>query len=108
MEFAGNGDLSGYAKKHKGITEPLTCKWFFQASSGLSYLHEILKTSHRDIKLDNILLDSNFVAKVGTLLSLRLSTVNMILFFQKMTDFGFAKQCYDQQRQSVILSSTFW
>lgn len=64
MEFAGNGDLSGYAKKHKGINEPLACKWFFQASSGLSYLHEILKTCHRDIKLDNILLDANYIAKV--------------------------------------------
>lgn len=54
MEFAGNGDLSGYAKKHHGIKEELAAKWFFQASSGLGFLHESLRTTHRDIKLDNV------------------------------------------------------
>lgn len=62
MELASNGDLAGYATKHNGFKEPLACKWFFQASSGLAYLHNSMKTSHRDIKLDNILLDANMVA----------------------------------------------
>ncbi|XP_017490681.1 PREDICTED: testis-specific serine/threonine-protein kinase 1-like [Rhagoletis zephyria] len=87
MELASNGDLAGYATKHNGFKEPLACKWFFQASSGLAYLHNSMKTSHRDIKLDNILLDANMVA---------------------LTDFGFAKQCYDADRHRVILSGTFW
>src|SRR5699024_8612530 len=64
MEFAGNGDISGYAKKHKGVKEDLACKWFYQASLGLAYLHEHLHTTHRDIKLDNMLLDDHWVAKL--------------------------------------------
>lgn len=47
MEYAGNGDISGYAKKNKGIREELACQWFYQASSGLAYLHEQLYTTHR-------------------------------------------------------------
>ena len=55
MEFAGNGDLAGYATKHNGFKEPLACKWFLQAASGLSFLHNNMKTAHRDIKLGLLL-----------------------------------------------------
>ena len=63
MEFAANGDISGYAKKHNGITEQLACKWFYQSASGLSYLHEVLKTAHRDIKLGLFMLCSTTTVK---------------------------------------------
>jgi len=88
MDFAANGDISGYMKKHRGIKETkLACKWFLQASSGLHFLHTELGTAHRDNKPDNILLDNHWVAK--------------------LSDFGFAKMCYDKDKQSVNLSSTF-
>lgn len=64
MEFAGNGDLSVYSRKHRGIREELAVGWFYQTTCGLAYLHEQLWTVHRDIKLDNILLDGSWVAKV--------------------------------------------
>ncbi|CAG2179546.1 unnamed protein product, partial [Oppiella nova] len=65
MEFAGNGDLSGYIKKHKAIPEQLACRWFTQTSEGLSYLHNGLFIAHRDIKLDNVLLNSENEAKLS-------------------------------------------
>lgn len=84
MEFAGNGDIAGYAKKHNGIKESLTCQWFWQATQGLAFLHINLSTAHRDIKLDNVLLDQEWVAK--------------------MTDFGFAKN-FDVD--NMVPSTTF-
>lgn len=65
MELAINGDLAAYARKHKGVREELAVNWFYQTTCGLAYLHERLWTVHRDIKLDNILLDGNWIAKVG-------------------------------------------
>ena len=62
MQFAGNGDIRGYAKKHNGIKEDLICKWFLQSNSGLYHLHEVLFTTHRDIKMDNVLLDQDWTA----------------------------------------------
>lgn len=62
MQFASNGDISGYAKKNNGIKESLACKWFLQAASGLYYLHSKLYTTHRDIKSANLLLDDTLKA----------------------------------------------
>lgn len=87
MEFAANGDISGYRKKHKGIEECHAARWFWQVSQGLAFLHETLFTSHRDIKLGNMLLDGEWVAK--------------------LTDFGFAKQSYDPESKSLIVSKTY-
>ena len=37
--------------------------WFYQISNALNYMHEDMFTAHRDIKIDNILLSQNWVAK---------------------------------------------
>lgn len=87
MEFAGNGDLTGFIRKHNGLKIRLACGWFLQASNGLAYLHGTLYTAHRDIKPDNILLSEKWVAK--------------------MSDFGFAKESFDRSSRRVLLSSTF-
>ena len=87
MEFAENGDISHYRKKHNGIDEKLACRWFWQSNLGLEHLHDTLYTSHRDIKLGNILLDSDWVAKLA--------------------DFGLAKQCYNPETKSNIMSRTY-
>lgn len=87
MEFAGNGDLAGYLKKHNPMEDSLSCLWFLQTSRGLSFLHERMLSAHRDIKLDNMLLDGQYVAK--------------------LTDFGFAKPSAEKERRQVLLSRTF-
>lgn len=74
MEFAPNGDLNGYMKKNS-VSPKQAATWFVQSCRGLFYLHDVLGTAHRDLKLDNILLDSKYSAK--------------------LTDFGFARQMYD-------------
>jgi len=87
MEFAGNGDIAGYIKKHGAMKEPLACVWFTQICDALNYLHTEVHMAHRDIKIDNILLNEQNIAK--------------------LTDFGFAKEAYDPIRKRVILSETF-
>ena len=62
-------------KKHKIIKEELACVWFTQSSEAVNYLHTEVRMAHRDIKLDNILLNDNHDAK--------------------LTDFGFASLVED-------------
>jgi len=88
MEFAGNGDIHVYIRKNRGIRDTkLACKWFLQASRGLEFLHNRIYTAHRDIKTDNILLADKWIAK--------------------LSDYGFSKDCYDPDKQSITLSTTF-
>lgn len=88
MEFCGGGDIMGYLKKHGPIPVPKTNYWFKQASEGLAYLHDDLHISHRDIKVDNILLDEQTPANA------------------KLSDFGFAKKSWDDNDE-IIMSETF-
>ena len=64
MERGANGDLSGYVRKYKMLNEPLAAIWFLQTSLAIHYLHVDLRMAHRDIKLDNILLDGSDNAKI--------------------------------------------
>ena len=86
MEFANGGDITGYLTKNGPIPEALTCYWFTQTCRAIRYIHEELHIAHRDIKIDNVLLHNN-VAKV--------------------TDFGFAKESWDNDRNQPLLSETF-
>lgn len=71
--YAG-GELFEYILAHKHLRESVACKLFAQLVSGVGYLHS-KKVVHRDLKLENLLLDRNR---------------NIVI-----TDFGFANRFND-------------
>ena len=68
LDLMSNGSLENYYIKHRdsggSIEQDFIIKIFKQILSGLKYLHGN-NVIHRDIKLDNILLDENNNAKIS-------------------------------------------
>ena len=64
MEFAGGGSLSEKCEGTPANTK-LAKKWFRQTADALNYMHEDMMMAHRDIKLENVLLDSEGNAKLS-------------------------------------------
>lgn len=85
MRFTENGDLLGYVLKNGCVSENQSRVWFRQLALGLEYLH-VLEITHRDIKCENVLLTANFNVKIS--------------------DFGFARFCVDEDDHTV-LSETY-
>ncbi|CAF0919846.1 unnamed protein product [Didymodactylos carnosus] len=81
LELAGHGDLLDYIKLFGRLPEDRARKMFQQLVSAIEYLHN-LKIVHRDLKCENILLDSKNDIKVS--------------------DFGFSRLMLEKD-----LSSTF-
>ena len=63
MEYAANGDLLRYLKQKTMLEEEEGKYMFYQIACGLRYIHK-QGIIHRDIKLDNILLDESFHCKI--------------------------------------------
>ena len=64
MELCAGGDLLNYVRKRRKLKEPVAKKIFKQIIDGLCYIHS-KNICHRDIKLDNILLDGAGNVKIG-------------------------------------------
>jgi len=64
MELCAGGDLLNYVRKRRKLKEPYAQKIFKQIIDGLCYTHAKL-VAHRDIKLDNILLDGRGNVKIA-------------------------------------------
>lgn len=63
MEYAGGGDLLQYVKKRRRLDEEESKRIFRQVVNGLAHCH-CRSVLHRDIKLDNILLDNDGEIKI--------------------------------------------
>ncbi|KAK0554620.1 hypothetical protein OC845_000652 [Tilletia horrida] len=83
LEYASGGELFDHILAHKYLREKDACKLFAQLISGVSYLHQ-KKIIHRDLKLENLLLDRNR---------------NVII-----TDFGFANN-FEDKRDDLMATS---
>lgn len=63
MEYAAGGELRGYVEKRKSLSEEESRSFFKQIVRAVHYIHS-KKIIHRDLKLENILLDSRNQCKI--------------------------------------------
>lgn len=85
MDYANGGDLKQYLDKNGPLTETLACYWFTSVCRGLKHLHNNLRMAHRDIKIENILLQDNIA---------------------KLSDFTQAKRCWDLKNNRPLISTS--
>lgn len=64
MELCAGGDLLNFVRKRKRLDEETAKVLFKQVMEGIGYIHS-KKILHRDIKLDNILLDGKGNVKIA-------------------------------------------
>ena len=63
MELCAGGDLLSYVRRRKKLDETLAKYLFKQAAKGLAYCHKN-RVLHRDIKLENLLIDEEGTIKL--------------------------------------------
>jgi len=63
MEYAAGGELRGYVEKHNNLSEEESRSFFKQIVRAVHYIHS-KKIIHRDLKLENILLDRENRCKI--------------------------------------------
>ena len=78
IEYASNGELFSFLVQRKKINNREALCFFQQIISGLEYCHTH-KICHRDLKLENILLDSNYNIKIADFGMASLSFPNKML-----------------------------
>lgn len=64
MEFAASGDLLRYVRQNRKLAEDCAQGLFKQLLDGLDHIHK-MSVVHRDIKLENLLLDSFGCLKIA-------------------------------------------
>lgn len=61
MDYASKGSLAD----HIPLPEQVARRYFKQLISGLTYLHKVARVAHKDIKPDNLLIDSGDRLRIG-------------------------------------------
>ncbi|OHT00854.1 CAMK family protein kinase [Tritrichomonas foetus] len=64
MEFAENGSLASFLAPNRPLNLTQVKNYFYQLVAAVDYLHNTVGIAHRDIKAENVLLDSNFHIKL--------------------------------------------
>lgn len=64
MEFLPNGHLLKFLNAANNLNETACRRIFMQIASGIDYLHNTAKIIHRDIKMENIMMDAKWNAKI--------------------------------------------
>jgi serine/threonine protein kinase len=67
MDNQKEGELLNMIMSSSKLSESHARYYFKQILSALNYMHNNLGLCHRDLKLDNILLDENFNVKIADL-----------------------------------------
>ena len=78
MEMCAGGDLLNYVRKRRKLKEPVAKVLFKQIIEAIGYIHS-RSIVHRDIKLDNILLDGKGNVKIGDFGVSRIYTKGQIM-----------------------------
>lgn len=65
MELAQEGEMFDIIMNSKAFSEPVARHYFLQLLSTLNYMHNSAGVCHRDLKLENILLDKDFNMKIA-------------------------------------------
>ena len=86
MEYCPYGDLRRYINTSGALTENLSRKFFTELCLGVRKMHS-LNIVHRDLKLENLLIDGKFSLKIG--------------------DFGCARKQMDKQLNTVTGSYAY-
>ena len=63
-EYASQGELFDYVSNQGSLSESIARKFFQQIVYAIDYIH-MKGVAHRDLKLENILLDENLNIKLG-------------------------------------------
>ncbi|GET88991.1 protein kinase, putative [Leishmania tarentolae] len=94
MEYIGGGSLSSIVKKFKPLPPSVVRSWTQQLLSGLYYLHS-QHIIHRDIKGDNVLVDTTADPATNSQI--------------KLVDFGAARRLTDAMSQSsTVIGTPYW
>ena len=80
MEYVANGNLLDFVNSQGGVSETIARHYFCELVSAVEYLHAQMRICHRDLKAENVLLDShNNIRLIDFGLSTRFTSENPFL-----------------------------